>query len=298
MMSAREKKTRLPILVVLDLDQTMIGNAEYVTDTWEVEENYSRLCRSEPTLECSSFDSNRFLDDMLRRGLLRPHLERALKAAQKVQGLNIFVFSAGRKDYVEKVVAGIERVAGVKFARPILAHNDVVGRRGLKHMQWACTRACATLKKKFPALAKEENVVRVMQERMVFIDDRRDHILPTEFSNNVVCPAYSMSIACDPFANLPDSARFDRRVLEKITTTIIPALDAYWAAAELPVYARELPIHAHVAAEIAKTVPANQTAEGDTFFQRIAEVFEGHAADKTKDWKKVLEKLKRAGVRE
>lgn len=295
-MPPREKKPRLPVLVMLDLDRTMVGNVMPVTDTLEVEDNYSRLCHSEKGLECSSFDSNGFLDEMLRRGLLRPHLERALKSAQKVKGLNVFVFSAGQKAYVDKVVAGIERVTGVKFARPILTRNDVVGYRDLKHMHWACSRACASLKKKFPALADEANVTRVMEERMVFIDDRDDHILPRDFSNNILCPVYSMEIACDPFAHLPNSARFDIRVLEKITTTAIPALDAYFAAAELPVYARELPIHAHMAAEIAKTVPQNQKAGADTFFKSIAEVFEGVSSGKTHDWKKVFDKLKRAGI--
>ena len=87
---------RLPLIVMFDLDGTLVGNSEPFTDTWEVHDNYARVCRSDASLTCDTFDTDEFLDSLLRGGLMRPHVARALSAIRKY-GAHPFVFSMVRK---------------------------------------------------------------------------------------------------------------------------------------------------------------------------------------------------------
>lgn len=195
----------LPNIIFFDLDQTLIGNTDeslYQGNT--LIDIVKKLCQVQSDSKCH-VDSmrakyNEVIQHALVSGLLRPGLKDLLDVLHSKQAMVptlIYVFSAGEKDYVEVMVANIEKVVGHMFQRPIFTREHTISHS--KSIQYVLSTVISSLRKqKLYEKVTEEDI---FQNHLLFIDDRDNHIIDTNLKN-IKCKTYDFLYPVDIFHEL------------------------------------------------------------------------------------------------
>lgn len=149
----------LPVVFIFDLDQTMVGDADSSIFI-------KRICdviRLQKGVKCP-------VSANLISSIVRPGLRELLSYLYNIDGVEIMVYSHGADTYVNWAVPIIERIAGIKFARPILSRRHTVPNQ-VNHIK-SIEYAVHHLIPRYPALRTTVNMNYVLRKRTVLIDDR------------------------------------------------------------------------------------------------------------------------------
>lgn len=206
---------RLPFVVFLDVDKTLIGRAEgSVARFWlrrvvrELVEAGELPASAGPTPTDPRADME---------PLLRPGVGDALRRIRNALGhVEYFVCSLGQQPVVAELKApGIERAAGVRFRRPLfcVSTDDSCNCRSAaspdrKLVARCFARAVAELARRgYPALRNPSAAKRVYSERFFMVDDTPG-VAFDDASNGrlVTCPPYMHTPFCDPLEGIPPRA--------------------------------------------------------------------------------------------
>jgi hypothetical protein len=164
--------------VFLDLDNTIVGNGSALLQAWQIVGS----TRWPNLIDTTTVFSTVFV---------RPGLSNFITELKRgLQNVEVFVYSAGTREWVESVVAGVERSTGVRFNRPLFCRDDMVVASGTmcKSLAAVLPKAAAAIKDKYPSLKQRSGLHALMADRVCLVDDIPTVLL--EKGKQIVSPCY------------------------------------------------------------------------------------------------------------
>lgn len=181
-----------PIVFVLDLDNTIIGNIEPQAREYELIKiiNTSLVQNNQRAIPYKKS----VLERELRGHIIRPHFARFVDNINRYENIELFIYTASTKDWANFVVPVIEKCINYKFKRPLLTRDDMI-RGEQKSIENVRPKIYKSLRKKY--LLKSQDAL----TNILMIDNRRDVLL--EKNMLVKCPDYEYSYPIDYLRNIP-----------------------------------------------------------------------------------------------
>ena len=178
-MSISSSAASTPLVLLIDMDGTIIGDATSSACMHELESNLQSKALMKGGLELYPFKNN----------LIRPHIESFIKFVTSECNCTCFVYTAAEQHWASKVIACFERETGVKFSRPIFSRKDCilvnnVYRKSIHHIS---PRLRAALRKRKQSLL-DQNVVLI---------DNSDVLLPDSDYRRIICTTYAARVPMD-----------------------------------------------------------------------------------------------------
>lgn len=182
-----------PIVFVLDLDNTIIGNIEPQAREYEL----IKLINA--SLTANNMRSIPYKKSVLERELrghiIRPHFAKFIENMNKYENIELFIYTASIKEWARFVVPVIEKCVNYKFKRPLLTREDMIGGGEQKSIENVRPKIYRSLRKKY-SLKSQEDLTNILM-----IDNRRDVLL--EKNMLVKCPDYEYCYPIDYLRNIP-----------------------------------------------------------------------------------------------
>lgn len=187
-----------PLILVLDIDGTMIGDAIFNVIHY-------RLMEAITGLDQNIADVNERIDKSLKTGLLRPGFVKFIRWINEFEayknGLEIFVYTACEEKWAAVIVQNIENVLGFQFNRPIFARKDCILAKNMyvKSFEKIAIPIFAKLKNKY-SLKSKADVLQCM-----YMIDNTDCIIDASIGNVFICPTYDVASVFDILENCDKS---------------------------------------------------------------------------------------------
>ena len=268
----------LPFLLIFDIDQTIIGDVKYCSHEHRILELIFKNCiekNKEVPTKCPKRDIIDIQEE-LHSGLLRPNAKDFIEYCQKrfKKHLEIFFYTNASYNWATTVsVPQIEKALKIKANRPIFTYeNSLSSTKTVANIAPLIQKA---LVKKYPALAKENNLQTLFNERMIFIDDIKDNVYDYK-SRQIVCPEYYFR----PYYNIPEKIMKKYNLPESVFDT--PEVHEYLKNNALPLYNKNGSIYQqnkecvmlHHIYRTKENEVYNASLKPDTFFSDMIAAFE------------------------
>jgi len=183
---------KLPLIIIFDIDQTIIGNVKMLSKEYDLLEYIYNSCKKKGiNMKCPCVD---LLDmqDELKGGLLRPYVKEFLTLCNdKFKHTEVFFYTNSSYNWTNRALGkNIEKALGMKINRPFFTRENSMTqdmKKSLPHIYPLLTKS---LLKKYPLMKNEQNREYVFNNRTIFIDDIKDNIF-SYTNRQIVCPAYN-----------------------------------------------------------------------------------------------------------
>jgi hypothetical protein len=184
--------TNMPIVFIIDLDGTLIGNLE------------PHLCYEEilSFLKVHNTFDNQVLPentkaellDALNNGLARPHFKEFYENTKK-NNLNseFFIYTASHRDWAHYIIECLEELHDIKFNRPIFTREDCDN--SYKSLRKINTRIKLALYEKYNTKYEDINYI--------IIDDNEYIYAPSDRKMLLTCPTYKHTVNVDILEKFP-----------------------------------------------------------------------------------------------
>jgi hypothetical protein len=181
-------KKELPIIFVLDMDQCIIGNSEYIL-------NYRILINNYILENCKNKKINseicKISKDLWKQYeylyYIRPYFKEFILNIKKLfKNVEFFIFSFGIKEYVETTIEYVEEKIDFKFNRPLFTREDGIRKIDnsyIKEIKGFQEIIMKSIKSKYSKLDIEE----IFNNRLIIIDDIKDY---WDNSHLIICNPY------------------------------------------------------------------------------------------------------------
>lgn len=169
-------KKELPIIFVLDMDQCIIGNSEYIL-------NYQILINYFILENCKNKKINgeicKISKDLWKQYeypyFIRPYFKEFIFNIKKLfKNVEFFIFSFGTKEYVEPTIEYVEEKIDFKFNRPLFTRYDGIRKIDnsyIKEINGFQEMIMNSIKSKYSKFEIEE----IFNNRLIIIDDIKDY---------------------------------------------------------------------------------------------------------------------------
>jgi hypothetical protein len=172
---------KLPIIFILDLDRTLIGDPKHILaykNTIEFIKN-AKLSGKISDEEIPSAELNAIPNwrELFTPEMYRPGLKTFLEDVKKFFGTaEFFIYSAGTKEYVADIISILEKTLDVKFNRPLFSRTECPTDEQNHYTKSILTQFPKMIKalsklEKYDAINLEEYTEEIMENRVVFLDD-------------------------------------------------------------------------------------------------------------------------------
>ena len=164
---------KLPIIFIIDIDNTLIGNSRpflYFDTFTEFIKTSCHINKVEQNDDiCKSLIKSHYIPD----NFFRPYIKEFFDGIRKIyKNSEFFIFSTGTEEYVNNMVKIIEDKINIKFNKPYFSRNYTIytdNYNSVKNITIYQEQIINTLKEKYPSIIKFEN--KVFEERTIIIDD-------------------------------------------------------------------------------------------------------------------------------
>jgi len=113
-----------PIVLLLDLDKTIIGNIIPQSEEYYIIKNINNELKN---LDKKTIPFNfERLQNQLRLNIIRPHLLKFLNLTRSYNNVEIYIYTASDDKWAKTLIPHIEKVMNFKFNRPILTRNNII----------------------------------------------------------------------------------------------------------------------------------------------------------------------------
>lgn len=191
------KNNKLPYIFILDLDNTIIGNANIYAQESMILDFIFKYCKINNII--GNCKKKIDIIDELNEGLLRPYFSDFINFIKKKYiDVEFFVYSKGSYTYIYGgIIENIEKIAKIKFNKPYFTRNDSTN--GYKLLGNIIDEIFIQLIKKYPLLKIDENKKKVLDTQFVFIDDIPENLKDYK-DKQIVCPKYKYT----PYYNIKE----------------------------------------------------------------------------------------------
>jgi len=175
-----------PLIFVLDLDGTIIGDCIYQLILHNIDEiakkNTHRTKFNKPLSDCYNTNSK----------LIRPYFKYFVNSIKKTYpGSLFYIYTASEKSWAQKEIGFIEKTHNFKFNRPLFTRDDcIIDSHG--NYKKSVNKILPMIKKKHKSMMIQKSKILVIDNNETFIDA----------SNFIHCPTYDGIQFCDIWENM------------------------------------------------------------------------------------------------
>jgi hypothetical protein len=191
-------QTLEPIVFLIDLDGTMIGNIQPQIDEYYLIKNINKEIKKVNSKDKQIRYNTTLLNEELRKYIIRPKLDKFLRNIKKYENIELFVYTASSDDWAKFIIPQIEKVTNFKFNRPLLTRNNIIQnnhRTNIKSINKVKPLVYKTLKKKYKL--KSINDLKYI----TLIDNTKNVLI--EKKNLVHCPTFDYIHQIDYLRMIP-----------------------------------------------------------------------------------------------
>lgn len=175
--------TNSPLIIVLDIDGTIIGNISPQASLFDLQQQIKTDPNKAAKLNLVDVKSLRY---KLSNGIIRPHVKHFITNTKA----EYFIYTASSNEWANFLVPHIESVLGVKFNRPLMTRNhcDLSPNATQKSKAKIDKIVFNCLKKKYkdnhPSFESVKN-------NMLIIDNNPEVYNAKDLESTVVCSSYT-----------------------------------------------------------------------------------------------------------
>ena len=184
--------SKYPFIIILDIDQTIIGTVNQLCKEREVLEYIYNLCKKRRLEKCirqNNVDMQKELND----GLLRPYIKEFIQYCNsKFKNAEIFFYTNSSYNYTNTFLAtNVEKALKVKVNKPYFTRENsmIINGKYKKSLVNIFPFIIKSLVKKYPIMKNEKNIDYIIHNRFVFIDDIKENTFEYEH-RQIICPRY------------------------------------------------------------------------------------------------------------
>lgn len=181
-----------PIVILIDLDNTMIGLIEPQVIEYMIYEAINANMRANGQRPIHY--KRQLLVDELKSHLIRPYLYKFLHLIREYNNIEVYVYTASQSQWAKYIIPIIEGILQFRFNRPILTYNNLV-----KGEYKSIIRARELI---YPRLKKKYKLHSPSDITNILLIDNRDDVL-IERAHLVKCPDYTNTCPIDYIRNIP-----------------------------------------------------------------------------------------------
>jgi hypothetical protein len=182
------KSNMKPLILVLDMDGTFIGDTIY------------QICHYDICKSLRAKINTADLQSHLQNGLVRPYFESFFKTVKLTYpNMEIFVYTASEKVWANFIITNIEKTLNIKFNRPIFSREYCT----LQNKQYY--KSIAKIKPLIYKKVKKQYMLQSitsLDKRILFIDNT-SCLLPNEKVYFLKCPTYNVAYPIDVLGYIP-----------------------------------------------------------------------------------------------
>lgn len=207
---------RLPLVLLIDLDGTLIGGVKLLLAEYDMHREAARLAGAETAAATAAKASRTLRESFVTRlqegGILRPHVRRFARRMEQLCAkagatpVELFVYTASEDSWAKFLIPCVEAAIGVRFNRPLFVRSHCVAGGARKAIAPLLPKIASALRRRYARLASSDLV-----DRVVLIDNTPDIMMdPSERERLIVCPTYSYRHIHDVIGRLPASIPLER----------------------------------------------------------------------------------------
>ncbi len=185
-----------PIVLLLDLDKTMIGDIVPQSEEYYIIKHINNELKN---LDKKTIPFNfKRLQNELREYIIRPNLLKFLNLARSYNNVEIYVYTASDDKWAKTLIPHIEKAMNFKFNRPILTRNNTIVqnnnfRKSLKKIKPLI----------YKSIKNKYNLKNIDELKYIMLFDDTSNVL-LEKRLQIKVPAYNSLYQVDYLRNIPD----------------------------------------------------------------------------------------------
>jgi NLI interacting factor-like phosphatase len=185
----------LPLVLLLDLDHTIIGDASF------------QVCRQDVCTQLGIKADPKSLAHDLESGLLRPYFESFIKYIYtKYPNAEVYIYTAAGKKWANIMISTIEKMLNIKFNRPIFSREYCVLDSGtyIKSMSKLSPLIFRRLKTRYKLTHISQ-----LKKQFVLVDNNVT-VRDQDAVRFVKCPSFEYFVPCNVVSWVPGKTLRDR----------------------------------------------------------------------------------------
>lgn len=216
--SASASASASPLVIVLDLDGTIIGDITPQIISFDLAKAL-KAAGAKHIHDTSDFKSK------LKSGLVRPFFDSFIKSLNASHiPYEFYIYTASEKTWAEHVVKHIESAYNIKFNRPIFARQyciyDVKDREYKKSIALIRPTLLRALKKKYSVTFSKQDIA----NNLIVIDNNNVYH-PSDHRSLLVCSTYNFRVPENVVSYIkPDTYRVYYQSIHSVLKKYIPNL--------------------------------------------------------------------------
>ena len=204
---------KLPFVIILDVENTIIGDCDMLVTEWNVLEYIYNICKKKG-IHTKCFSSDLVdMQDELKNGLLRPYVSDFIRFCNtKFKNAEVFLYTNNGYSWMNQVLGkNVEKALKIKINRPFLAAHNSMASNKKKSIANTFPIMMKSLAKRYPSLKDEKNSEYVLNNRTILIDNTvSEFILYT--GRQLICPKYTVSYDYDIYDKLIRKYKLDPEI--------------------------------------------------------------------------------------
>lgn len=185
-----------PLVFLLDLDGTMIGNIQPQIDEYYLINDINKEIKRANDKQIKY--NTKILKEDLLKYVIRPKLNKFLKNIKKYENIEIFVYTASSNDWAKYIIPQIESVIKFKFNRPILTRKNLVYIKDQPYIK-SINKVKPLI---YRSLKKKYKLNNINELKYITLIDNTKNVL-VEKKNLVLCPTFDYTHQIDYLRMIP-----------------------------------------------------------------------------------------------
>lgn len=204
---------KLPFVIILDVENTIIGDCDMLVTEWNVLEYIYNICKKNG-IHTKCFSSDLVdMQDELNNGLLRPYVSDFIRFCNtKFKNAEVFLYTNNGYSWMNQVLGkNVEKALKIKINRPFLAAHNSMASDKKKSIANTFPIMMKSLAKRYPSLKDEKNSEYVLNNRTILIDNTVS-VFFLYTGRQLICPKYTVSYEYDIYDKLIRKYKLDPEI--------------------------------------------------------------------------------------
>jgi len=205
---------KLPFIVILDWDNTIVGKVEYQSQKYSLEQHYKKFGLK---VKKNSKVPKAFNKDSK---LVRPYfLNFITELTDYFQGnIYFFIYTASERKWANTEISWLEKSHGIKFQRPIFTRDDCIVDKSGSYRKSISNIFPRMLRSMGLTKISKEQKTELLHQRLLIIDnnavfnDMKEHLL--------ICPDYNFMVFENLLEDIPLSYLQNPNIRQHILSLI------------------------------------------------------------------------------